>query len=91
MPNRYNWMSDTSPEAFAKLVELLQGMPPAQRLRQSLQLSGMLMRLSEGDVRRQCPNATEREVFLRAAARRLGRDTMIRAYGWDPTEHDARS
>jgi hypothetical protein len=28
--------------------------------------------------------AGEREVFLRVAARRLDRETMIKAYGWDP-------
>ena len=89
MANRYNWMSDTSPEAFAKLVELQRAMPAGQKLLQSLRLSGMLMRLSEAGIRRQYPHASEREVFLRAAARRLGRDLMMRAYGWDPAEHDA--
>jgi hypothetical protein len=33
------------------------------------------------------PQASEREVFLRVAARRLDRDSMIRAYGWDPALH----
>ncbi len=89
--NRYDWMSDTSPAAFAKLVELQKAMPPAQRLRQSLRLSGMMMRLSEAGIRRQYPQATEREIFLRAAGRRLGRDVMIRVYDWDPAEQNARS
>ena len=89
MPNRYNWMSDTSPEAFAKLIELQRAMTAGEKLRQSLRLSGMMMRMSEAGIRRQHPNASEREIFLRGAARRLGRDLMIRAYGWDPAEHDA--
>jgi hypothetical protein len=91
MANRYNWMPDTSPEAFAKLIELQKAMPAAQRLKQSLRLSGMMIRLSEAGIRRQFPNANEREIFLRAAARRLGRDLMIRVYGWDPADGDARS
>jgi hypothetical protein len=33
------------------------------------------------------PDADEREVFLRVAARRLGRDLMIAACGWDPDLH----
>ncbi|MCC6540326.1 MAG: hypothetical protein IT162_22460 [Bryobacterales bacterium] len=86
MPNRYNWMSDTSPEAFAKLVELQRAIPPGQKLVMALRASGELMRLAEEDVRRLHPDADDREVFLRAAARRLGRDLMIRAYGWDPAK-----
>ncbi len=89
MPNRYNWMSDTTPEAFAKLVELQRAIPPGERMLKSLRLSGMMMRFSEAGIRRQYPNATDREIFLRAAARRLGRETMIAAYGWDPAEHEA--
>ena len=88
MPNRYNWMSDTGPEAFAKLIELQRAMTAGQKIRQSLRLSGMLARLAQAHVRRQHPHASEREIFLRTAAR-LGRDIMIRAYGWDPFEHDA--
>jgi len=30
------------------------------------------------------PEASDREVFLRVAARHLPRDLMIRAYKWDP-------
>lgn len=86
MPNRYNWMSDTSPEAFAKLVELQQAIPPGQKLKLALEASAALIRLAEEDVRRLYPQADDREVFLRAAARRLGRDLMIRAYGWDPAK-----
>ena len=32
--------------------------------------------------------ASEREVLMRLAARHLDRDTMIRAYGWDPKRDD---
>jgi hypothetical protein len=86
MANRYNWMSDTSPEAFAKLVELQRAMSPDRKLHLTFDLSEMLMKLAEEDVRRQYPLANEREIFLRSAARRLGRDLMIRAYGWDPAK-----
>ena len=36
------------------------------------------------------PEAGEREVFLRAAARRLSRETMMAVYGWDPEAHADR-
>jgi hypothetical protein len=36
------------------------------------------------EERRMHPEAGEREIFLRAAARRLGPDLVRRAYGWPP-------
>lgn len=45
-----------------------------------------LIRSAEADVRAMFPNADEREVFLRAAARRLGWDTVKRVYGWQPSD-----
>ena len=84
MPNRYNWMADTDEKAFEALIEIQRKIPPGERFALSLQHSGMLMNMAEGNVRRLYPEASEREVFLRAAARRLDRETMIKAYGWDP-------
>jgi hypothetical protein len=46
--------------------------------------------MAESGVRAACPNASEREIFLRTAALRIPRDLMIKAYGWDP-ERDGKS
>jgi len=51
------------------------------------EMARFMRALSEADVRANHPDAGEREVFLRAASRRLDRDLMIRAYGWDPQAH----
>jgi hypothetical protein len=59
-------------------------MSPEDRLRRVFELTGVLLRLSEAGVRSAYPHAGEREVFLRAAARRVGRETVARIYGWDP-------
>ena len=40
--------------------------------------------MAEAATRRRYPAATDREVFLRLAALRNGRDLSIAAYGWDP-------
>lgn len=88
MPNRYGWMSDTSPEAFAKLLELQGAMTPGERLVQSLRLTRLMMRMVEAGVRRDFPEASEREVFLRAAVRRLGPELVKKAYGWEAPEGD---
>jgi len=50
-------------------------------------LTDMMIQLAETGVRMRHPGISEREVFLRAAALRLPRDLMIKAYGWDPEEH----
>jgi hypothetical protein len=54
----------------------------------ALAMTEFAIRVSESGVRARYPNASEREVFLRAAALRIPRDLMIRAYGWDPDGND---
>jgi hypothetical protein len=81
------WFEDTDPEALEKMIELYRQMTPAERLRRMFELNEFHERLQRASVRSMYPEAGEREVFLRVAARRLDRETMIRAYGWDPDEH----
>lgn len=79
-----DWFADTDDKAFAALVEIHRRMNPGDKLAHALELSEMLMEMARTDVRRLHPEADEREVFLRATARHLDRQTMIRVYGWDP-------
>lgn len=81
---RSDWYSDTDPKALEVFLGLQRAMSAAAKLDLTLELSEIVMRLSEAGVRSQYPDADDREVFLRTAARRLDRDTMIRVYGWDP-------
>jgi hypothetical protein len=83
MSTRYNWMADTDSKAFEVLNELQRKMTPGEKLASVLQMSEMMLRGYEDLVRKEFPDAGQREIFLRAAARRLGRETVIRAYGWD--------
>ena len=62
-------------------------MTQADRLRRVFELSDLQCALQEANVRAMYPDADDREVFLRVAARRLSREDMIRAYGWDPEQH----
>ena len=62
-------------------------MSPGEKIATVLQLSHLAIQMSEAGVRLRHPEAGDREVFLRAAALRLSRELMIRAYGWDPEEH----
>jgi hypothetical protein len=84
--SRSDFYSDTDPEAMRVFLELQRQMTPAQKITAVCDLSDAVMRLAETSVRRMYPAADEREVFLRAAARRLDRETMLRVYGWNPED-----
>jgi hypothetical protein len=81
------WYEDTDPEALEMFLELHRRMTPGQRLARVFELTAFAESLQRASVRSQHPEADEREIFLRVAARRLDRETMIRAYGWDPDLH----
>jgi hypothetical protein len=76
--------SDTDPRAMAVWIGLLRRMSPAEKIAAVFNLTRIAFELSEAGVRMSYPKADNREVFLRAAARRLSPDLMLRAYGWDP-------
>ena len=79
--------SDTDPRAMQVWLDLQRKMPPGDKLAAVLAASQFVLQIYEAGVRLQYPEAGEREVFLRTAARHLSRDLMIRAYGWDPEQH----
>lgn len=80
--------SDTDPRAMEAWLDLQRRMPPVDKIFAVLAASQLVLQMYEAGVRLQYPNASEREVLLRTAARHLSRDLMIRAYGWDPELHE---
>ena len=81
------WYEDTDPEALEIFLQLHRRMTPSQRVARVFELTAFQESLQRASVRKMYPHAGEREVFLRVAARRLDRDTMIQVYGWDPDLH----
>jgi hypothetical protein len=79
--------SDTDPRAMEVWIDLLRRKSPGEKIADALAHSDLVFGFAEMGVRMQFPEASPREVFLRAAARHLSRDLMISAYGWDPEEH----
>jgi hypothetical protein len=69
-------------------LECQRRMSASEKVNGMLNLARMAFDTAQAEIRRQHPGIGEREVFLRAAARHLDRDTMIRAYGWDPESVD---
>lgn len=87
MEQRPDFVDDTRPEALRVFYELQRQRTAAQKLDDVFELSEWLWESTKRGVRMRFPGIKEREVFLRAAALRLPRDIMIKAYGWDPAEH----
>lgn len=79
-------VSDTSPEAERVLVEGYRRMSPTQKLRRVASLNRALSTLAAARIRAQYGDVPEEEMRLRLAALRLGRETMVKAFGWDPDE-----
>lgn len=71
---------DTSPDVEVRQVEAWRRMSPAERLRLVSETSRAVVELSLAGIRRRYPQASEREVFLRLAAIRLGVETARRVY-----------
>jgi hypothetical protein len=87
MENDFGWQRDTDPKALDVFIELHRQMTTGERLARVFEMIEFQEGLQYTSVRQMYPHADEREVFLRVAARRLGRDLMIRAYNWDPDQH----
>lgn len=82
--------SDTDPRAMEVWLDLQRRMPAGEKLAVVLNGAQFVLQLYEMGVRRLHPDASDREVLLRVAARHLPRELMIRAYGWDP-DNDSQS
>jgi len=80
--------ADTDPRALEVWLSLQRRMSMGEKLLVTLGASQFLLQMLEAGVRLDYPHASEREIFLRTAARHLDRDLMIRAYGWDPALHE---
>ena len=75
---------DTDPRALEVWLDLQREKTPGEKLALVFEASQLVLQMYEMGLRRLYPAADDREVLLRVAARHLPRETMIRAYGWDP-------
>jgi hypothetical protein len=73
--------SDTSPETWQVYLKALRAISPGEKLRMTLELTDSMVSASAAGMRHQYPQATEREIFLRVARLRLGRDLFRQVYG----------
>lgn len=80
----HGWMSDTHPDALRVCLGIHSRIPPERKLGQVAEMYDAITALQTSEVRRSYPAATDREVFLRATARRIGPELMQKVYGWQP-------
>ena len=76
---------DTPPEIEEILLEGYRRMTPQQKLARVMDLNRAVQEMAAARIRADYgPGLSERELHLRLAALWLDRETMIRAFGWDP-------
>jgi len=76
---KHEWYS----EAF---LAQQRSMSASEKIAAVFALNELVRRVTESRERQLHPEADEREIFLRVAAHRLDRDTMLRVYGWYPPD-----
>jgi hypothetical protein len=79
-------ISDTSPEAERILIEGYRRMTPTQKLQRVESLNRALLLLQKARIRADYGEVPADEMRLRLGALRLGRETMVKVFGWDPDE-----
>lgn len=78
--------SDTSPGAQRFLIEGCRRMTPTQKLQRVESLNRALVLLQKARIRADYGDISDEEMRMRLGALRLGRETMIKVFGWDPDE-----
>ena len=75
---------DTPAAMERRWIEGLRLRTPAERIRRVGELNAMLQRLAEAETRLRHPDASDYEIRLRVASRRIPAELMRKAFGWDP-------
>jgi hypothetical protein len=76
--------ADTAIDVELVLIEAYRRMPSWEKARRVGEMVQTVETLALAGIADRHPESTERERRLRLAALRLDRDTMVRAFGWDP-------
>ena len=77
-------LEDTSPEAERVLIELARRTPVWRKFEQVAETTETCRAFAMSGLRERYPEASEEELRRRFVALVLDRETVIRAYGWDP-------
>jgi hypothetical protein len=78
---------DTTPEAWRVYLDIWRRTPPEVKIQRAFEMSELARKFAEAVLRRNHPNASDREIFLLLTRQRLGPDLFRRVYG-DVLEDD---
>ena len=78
--------SDTSVEVDRSLFDAYRLMTADEKLHRVSELSLFMWEVKRSGLRLRYPDASERELDLRLAVYRLGRDKVKELYGFDPAD-----
>ncbi|HVT03933.1 MAG TPA: hypothetical protein VHL58_11240 [Thermoanaerobaculia bacterium] len=78
--------SDTSAEADRVQFELFEKMSPSERAARMTGITLAVQQLAFSGMKVRHPNASDDELWLRLAAKRLGPELVKKIYGFDPEQ-----
>ena len=73
-------MNSIAPDDAPLPFEVIQAMTPAQRMQRVLELNRIEEERAIAGIRAKYPDATSREIFLRRAEQKLGRELALQAF-----------
>jgi hypothetical protein len=79
--------SDTPFVVEQRMLDHWRTATPTEKAARMFGMATMVNELARAELRSRYPGATPREIDLRLRSRTLDRDTMIRAFDWDPELH----
>ena len=74
---------DTHPEIERIVIEGYRKMTPAEKMGRMQSMCDAMEAMAVAQTRRRHPDASNREILLRVASRRIAPELMAKAFGWD--------
>jgi hypothetical protein len=78
------YTTDTNPIIEEMMINGYRSMTPAEKLSLSWAMTKAVRKLATARIKKQHIGISDRELQLRLASLWLDRDTMVKAFGWDP-------
>jgi hypothetical protein len=82
----HDWMGDTHPEALRVYLELNHRLPAQQKFNRVVGMCDGMALTYAARERKLHPEESDREIFLRVASHKLGKELVKRVYGDYPGE-----
>ena len=77
----HGWMSDTHPDALRVYLEMNHRLPAQRKFDTVVGMCEGMALTYAAQERKLHPEESDREIFLRVASRRLGKELVKRVYG----------